>query len=507
MVRPLAILAVLLAVAALVWFGSGLIAPGDVRPSDLTDRGTSPVPAAPEVAMDSAAAPAPDAGTEPGAATREVVSTGGASASLAVALRWSNDQSPAVGIPVQVRLGWDDTRIRIPSAVSDAAGNCLFEGLTPGEVRAAYGHGERRYTEPIALVAGGHAEVTIEVEVGLSIRGRVVDAASRPVPDATIVVAGWSGGRSDAAGRSGSDGSFALRGLPLNCHVGARKAGFVPSSMRSLTTSGEAEIELTIVLESGGGSLSGRVFGPDGEPVAGAQVRCGDTAQNNHTLPDGGSAMAPQPVTTRTDSDGRFAFEGLVPGSNPLGVRAEELAPHYEVVEIATGNPTEITVHLLRGATLRGVTKNEQGLPIAGAWISVHDREHRESRSARTLADGSYRLGGLRSGRLEAMARHTDHGVTNVEFEFAAGREQRWDPVLSAGLQQRGRVLDGNGDPVEGAIVEAQLDPWVRGNDWYGYVVTGADGRFVLKNCVPDHAIRLTVRTESVFPVAKMRGV
>src|SRR5262249_37670290 len=69
-----------------------------------------------------------------------------------------------------------------------------------------------------------------------------------------------------------------------------------------LTVKGEIKERLTIRLEPCG-SVGGRLLDQDGEPVAGAVVRL-----------DVESPYDSGPAKVKTDKQGRFRFEGIVPG-------------------------------------------------------------------------------------------------------------------------------------------------------------------------------------------------
>ena len=94
---------------------------------------------------------------------------------------------------------------------------------------------------------------------------KVIDGVGRPVAGAAVVMSGPPGnGPTRFLCRSAADGTFATRGLPFLCSVGARKRGYAPSVMRTFLVEGEPEYVLTLVLNQGGGSLVGAVHGPDG---------------------------------------------------------------------------------------------------------------------------------------------------------------------------------------------------------------------------------------------------
>src|SRR5207244_3358369 len=69
-----------------------------------------------------------------------------------------------------------------------------------------------------------------------------------------------------------------------------------------------------------------------------------------------------------------------------------------------------------------------------------------------------------------------------------------WDPVLSAGLQLRGKVVDPDGKPVAKVMVEAMTERPARGEQWSAFVITDAEGGFTINNCVEGRSLRLEFR-------------
>jgi protocatechuate 3,4-dioxygenase beta subunit len=100
------------------------------------------------------------------------------------------------------------------------------------------------------------------------------------------------------------DGTFTVQGVNprrvhyLLFHDKDRKHGAF------LALKGEQKEPLTVKLEPCG-SATGRLLDQDGEPVAGAVVRL-DTESHHDSAP----------AKVKTDKDGRFRFEGIVPGQS-----------------------------------------------------------------------------------------------------------------------------------------------------------------------------------------------
>lgn len=441
------------------------------------------------------------------AGSREAVQDTEVHGSLLLHVVWGDDKQPAVGLGVRVwRPGADELFDQL-RATTDDTGTAMFAGLAPGNVYPQLERGRESEHLRVAIVAGERAEATLVIEVGMNCRGRVVDGKGAPVADAEIVFSDWGGGRTETLTHSAADGTFTLRAVRTHCHLGARKAGMKPSSLRQFTAAAGATVEFTIVLDAIGGALAGVVLAPDGEPVAGAIVRAGNREQGNHKLADGASAMSPQAEYVQTDEHGRFLFASVVPGPLPVAARARELAPWQDTVEVTAGRREELTIRLQPGATLFGTVRDTAGAALPKVEIMAGDWDDLGSRRVRSGDDGSFRISGLAAGALPVRAEDDTRGKVSETLQLTPGEERRWDPVLTAGLQLRGCVRDPDGKPVAKVMVEGQLEQGSREDHWFAFESTDAEGRFVLNNCKPGKTIRLSLRRKSVFPELVKTGV
>jgi hypothetical protein len=209
----------------------------------------------------------------------------------------------------------------------------------------------------------------------------------------------------------------------------------------------------------------------------------------------------------RTDTGGRFLFASVVPGpAVPVAARGRGFASWVGSVEVPAGRRTDLTIRLLAGVTVFGTVRDDKKAPLGKVEIDAGDWPDLGRRSVRSAADGTFRIDGLAAGALKVTASDDARGKASETLQVVAGEERRWDPVLSAGLQLRGKVIDPDGKPVASVMVEGQLENGMREERWWGMESTGPDGRFTFNNCVAGRSIRVTARRKT-FPEAMLTGV
>jgi len=381
------------------------------------------------------------------------------------------DGKPAAGALVRLaRRGWpygltgEDGRIALPVPLKDEIG--LFAEDSRG----------LRVEVVMTVEAGEGTDVpVVTLRPPTPASGKVLEASSRePIAGALV----WNGGTSWV--RTGTGGTFELR-APSDDRgrVEAAAAGFTRSFFRWQR---DANAPITFLLGPAA-ALSGQVVDEAGRPVEGAKI---ETLTN----PAEHLRARMESKTSVSGPDGRFVIK-QVPAGRIHTVMAikEGFAPARRLADSAA--PVRIT---LRGGTAAaGRVVDEQGLPVAGAELTLTATDQdttpgpRLAFSAVSDAGGSFRLPHVSAGRFELQAARPGFAtafVSGILIPESDPQADLGEVTLLPGAAIEGIVVDERDRPVQGAHVV--LTPF--GADGFPGeervvlsrepVDTGADGRF-----------------------------
>jgi|GEM_PF-268012 len=344
--------------------------------------------------------------------------------------------------------------------------------VSPGRVRAIARHPQfvEGMSDVVTLASGGTARVEVVLRAGGSLEGRVVDAAGHDVAGARVLVAA-ARGTLERAAVTGSDGRFAFASLPesVTVTVSTDDAG-TPRARLAISVPERGRREVTVTLPERRPGVEVRVVDPSSRPVDAAQVTIASL-----------DPETPLRQTAFTTARG----EASLADARGVALRVEVTAPGFAPKVVTTGAaPAVVEVALSRAEAAAGEVRTRRGEPIEGAEVVLYT--DLGARRTRTDASGAYRVTGLAPG--EGRLRVRAAGFAPASRAAAIGaREGRHDVQLprveleAEGIVE-GTVVDGRGDPVQGARVALDRVPtWLAvGANPPGVAVTDARGRFRL---------------------------
>ena len=281
----------------------------------------------------------------------------------------------------------------LAATTAGADGGFAFDGLPAGLLRLVARRGAAAgISPPVGLAAADVPHVEVRLGGG-GLAGRVEDAHGAGIPGAHVIA--WAEGAprtSAVTATSDAGGRFRLDGLPdgplrVEAVEGERRA-----EARGVLAGGDVRLVI------GGGQLVGRVL-VDGRPATDFGIAAASL--------DPGRATS---ASTRVlSADGTFRMP-LPPGRYEVRASADEAEAVRQVVEVpGAGDSAEVVFELEAGGVVEGIVRDARtGAPLDGVRLSIA-RSHTyafgqasdvpgEPR-ALTSADGTFRLGGLPTGR------------------------------------------------------------------------------------------------------------
>ena len=364
---------------------------------------------------------------------------------------------------------------------TDEAGIAYFPALSPASFEIRTDRSDGVQEAGVEVLVGETSEAAVVLPVGLRVVGQVRDTRGRPVANAgiwlTSPTGGWTGGaivaRSDAAG------NFELRGVPAGQSLGALAKGCLPSLLVDLDRR-ERDVSPTtveLVVQAGGARLAGTIRDCDGKALEDIVVALGDYSGDLDMRTDGTIAEDWGPRSLRTDAEGRFEFDALVPGTFKLRTRRHRFPQWSGEVELTAGDVTTQDIVLAAGATLTGRVTDTEGRAVAGAMVHAFqeplEEEYLQSgqvdfegpftgATSRADVNGEYRLENVAPREVFLYAREAPSGRRRLGRVYPYTRQRRilassatveWNPVIADGLIIEGVAEYRDGRPLANLFI------------------------------------------------------
>jgi protocatechuate 3,4-dioxygenase beta subunit len=417
--------------------------------------------------------------------------------------------SPLAKVRVTTAGIWDMPGSGVEPVITDTKGQFTFAALAPGShtLLATDGEHAPAHSAPVTVADAPIRNVTITMKAGGVLAGTVVDDVGKPVPFATVRVAGddqqmWRVDSRQAT--SDRSGRFELRGLARVKLRARAESDAAASSIATVDLAAKPEVkDLKLVLDVKG-TIAGIVVTDTNEPVSEVQV---------NAFPDILGGASPDAVSlagmssATTDGAGKFTIRGLPEGEYRLRA-ARSSGGQYEWGQQGTPAKTgdkAVKITLAADGSVVGKLVLENGNAPKLATVQVGYQP-----STPSAADGTFTLTAVAPGKYDLHVRGPDFAAfVQRDVEVKPGKPTDVGTLtLTRGRKLVGKVIDAAGNAVPGAKVktgdmlfsmqgaEDQMETW---EEMAGMRtgVTDQDGRFTLigiakkaTNVIADHPAR-----------------
>lgn len=383
----------------------------------------------------------------------------------------------AGGLPVPAAE--ERLRERPPDAVSGSDGRFVLPDLAPGRPLDLLS--SRRGYLPewtLGVEIPAPEPLTVVLADASRLSGSLVDQDGVPIPHAPVGMR-WARPPAGTVGleplrpgsrstETGARGEFSFEELtPGQVELFSRPDGFLPGESTAITLPAGGEVTGVRLVLARGAVVAGRVFGPDGGPVAGAELRV-------------------ESATTLSAAEGAFRLEGVPPGQQVLYAYHPDYRRQVRELHVEPGD-NAVDLYLEDGWSVSGRTVDEAGRAVAGARVELRPDRADAVTGYRTTsdADGGFRIVVFAEGTFRATATHDGYAPGEVGgLEVRASSLDGVEVTLSRGLSVVGRILGLQPEELAGVTIAARREG---ASEEDGEVGGGVDlsGRFAVEHLAP----------------------
>ena len=370
---------------------------------------------------------------------RVVDTDGSPVAGAEVNLRWPEEKPPRFA-------SRRDTDAAEPVATDDQ-GAFVIAGVKTGEYGLRVSHAD--YVSPGDVpieVPEGRGEVDLgefTLVPGAEILGVVVDPDQEPVEGALVRFDEFDPERTAT---TDTEGSFTLAGLPHEqVDFTVEAEGYPTLAIRGARP---ATGEPMLIQLLRGASLSGRVLTAAGAAAVGARIYLEPDIRTRMR----GRIFSSEDMRSRTDGEGRFVFEHLLPGTWSLEASAGSEAGRTDPLQLVSGSERTIELHLHAQEQLTVIVTAASGEPVTEAQVRLEPKDATQSRDFDITDGGGRARLEVRAGPATLTVEHPEHLDEKREIVVQPGSNE-----LAVQLQPGGEI-DGFVRSASGAPASATVE-------------------------------------------------
>jgi len=335
------------------------------------------------------------------------------------------------------------------TTLTDENGEFLLDDLREGNYTLVIqARGYEPWREP--GVESGELGLVFELVRQPTVTGQVLDSAGKPLTNFTVRLRQFVANtdvtvavpRTREVFENSEDGAFELACPRENDYVVEALADSyaVCESERFHIAKGQ-DLTGIVVHMNAGGTIEGRVIGPDGSPVGDATVK---TFHTDYVRFNGWRAL-PEPTrnrkVVRTNVDGTFTIAALSPDTLKIDVRHPDYAKQVlRGIVVSLDCTTEVgDIRLAKGASVSGAVYGPDGQPVDGAFIQLTTSAQKSGDTfgshfqTRTNTEGRYAFHRIPAGPYEIFVQRQGGGGNPFEGLSDCNRTRRSITLVDGG--------------------------------------------------------------------------
>jgi uncharacterized GH25 family protein len=362
---------------------------------------------------------------------------------------------------------------RYDSVASAADGSFRFITIAAGSVRFVAAHPQFAPGVSTLVTLDGTNErtgVTITVDPGATVRGRVVDIQTQPVAGARVRIGtpqrrgGPGNAEPPREAYTDDKGRFELHGLPKQelAAVALHETGSSPTKSIDATRGDVSDVDLVLDRT---GTIAGVVVDPDGAALEGVQVTAGPSFQSG--APDLSAFRLRGLPQELTDAGGHFTLTGLEPGKYMVSAMRSRASGRGR--RGADGTPadtgtTNLKIVLPPEGGVKGRVQFTDGTPPTAFTIQLGDTQQA------FVSGGDFEVDELAPQPYTLEVRGPMFQVRSVDVLVQPAQVADVGTILVEKGRQLAGIVVANGQPVPGATVYAGLQVMGTGSTTGGQI-------------------------------------
>ena len=379
----------------------------------------------------------------------------------------SEDNQPLENINVAALIykGGHGKHIGTAHDQSDRNGEFVIKDVPQGDTIQFQVTGKGYGFKMADLPMDGEYKIIVMQKSG-TIKGIVLDSQKQPVSEASVYpVRIYSGGDDHPMTyqtiTTGADGSFEFEDMdPGEYKLSATAERYtVKESEPLLLKQGESIDNVIVTLESGM-VVTGVVLGPEGQPVANAQVNVHSYIPNSNRR-SWSSSFNPitYPQGVITDGEGKFMIDDFPPRDDALVVQHPDYAPTVFAIAQAQLPQQPFTIRLTTGGVIEGKVSGTDGKPLVNHPMIVQNfPENLFKYQTVTNEQGEYRF--EKMPPVHMMVLKTINEVAKVKEEYKTVKVEEGGSVRADFGTGEGALVHGTvyvqGKPAAGVQVDLE---------------------------------------------------